>query len=87
MREDCSAYDRHIGNEIRKSKLRAKLMVNHLIKYTTIFLIQKWDVHHLTYFLAVQCKGKSKSLCPYFFSATIIHIQGNQNTGSVLSTT
>jgi hypothetical protein len=31
-------------------------------------------------------EGESKILCPYFFSATIIYIQGNQNAGSIIST-
>jgi hypothetical protein len=49
-------------------------------------------IEPMTFWLIAQClnehkyEGKSKSLCPYFFSATIIYIQGNQNTDSVLST-
>jgi hypothetical protein len=31
-------------------------------------------------------RGQIEKSLPLFFSATIIHIQGNQNTGSVLST-
>jgi hypothetical protein len=53
MRDDCSAYAKHVGNEIKKSKLRAQTMVNHLIKYTTIFPMEQWDVHHLIYLLVV----------------------------------
>jgi hypothetical protein len=35
--------------------------------------------------VAYKCTKANRSLCPYFFSATIIYIQGNKNTGSVLS--